>query len=110
MLLAAIPLSCMNPVPRNHFQGSVGGVPFTIDTRKQTALTNLEFVVMNMTTNSTNFSKLSIGSVTGVNDPVVIEKSYAGAAALTDAHTRLVKELGTTLGAAAGTAAKTAAK
>lgn len=108
MLLACC--GCMNPVPSNHFSGNVGGVPFVIDTKKQTALTNLEFVVMSVTTNSTNFSKLSIGSVTGLNDPVVIDKSYAGAAALVDANSRFVKELGTTFGAAAGTAAKTAAK
>jgi hypothetical protein len=70
------------PVPSNHFQGTIDGVPFQLDTKKQTKMKGFEFLVSRVSPIGTNFATLKIESIEGVNDPQVISKSYAGQAAV----------------------------
>ena len=107
-LIVCILAGCQSPVPSNHFQGTIGGVPFSFDTRKQTGATNIDFTVVSVSPTTTNFSRLHIGSIFGVNDPAVVDKSYAGAAALLDAQGRLVDKIAAGFGTVTGNAARAA--
>lgn len=80
--LAIVLAGCWSPVPSNHFQGMIGDVPFQLDTRKQTALEGLTFKTTHVTVTGSNIAELRIEKLTGANDPQVIDKSYAGQAAV----------------------------
>lgn len=87
LLFIGTGMSCLHgPVPSNHFRGTIGGVPFELDTKKQTSAKNIEFTVQSILGSVTNFSTLKIGEISGVNDPQVIDKSYAGQVALEKAR------------------------
>jgi hypothetical protein len=78
-LLAAALTGCRTPVPSNHISGSLGGVPFELENHKQTTMQGFLLSV----TTGTNTCSLSISNLVSTNDPQVIDKSYAGQAAVT---------------------------
>lgn len=108
-LLASLISGCTSPVPGNEFSGEIGGRPFKFRTRKQTVAKKLSLEVYGVSATATNFARLEIGELSSTNDPQVIDKSFAGQAAVIDAQSRFLEAAGKTIGAAAGTAAKTAA-
>lgn len=98
---------CGSPVPGNHISGALGGVPFDIKNPKQFNAKGFDLAL----DAGTNHFKLHFDEMTSQNDPQVIDKSYAGQAAVLDAQGRFMDKLGSTfgsfIGATGGTAAKT---
>lgn len=70
---------CKSPVPSTKFSGSIGGQPFQFEGHKQTVAKGLDLMMIT----GTNTFKLSIAELSSQNDPQVIDKSYAGQAAVT---------------------------
>lgn len=93
--LALAVTGCMNPVPGTRIKGQIGGVPFEVNSPKQTTMKGL----MIQHSAGTNHFVLNIAELSSTNDPQVIDKSYAGQAAV-------LKTIGDI---AADVAAKTAA-
>lgn len=75
-------VGCKTPVPSNHIKGSFGGVPFDIQNPQQFAATNMTLAV-NVGSNSLS---LHFDGLKSENDPVVIDKSFAGQIALEKAR------------------------
>jgi hypothetical protein len=84
------------PVPTTKFDASIAGQRFTWSNPKNTCLTNIR---MEVTTNGT--ARLSIGSLSSVNDPATVSNAYSGEA-------MLVHEMGTQLNQAVQTGATAA--
>lgn len=85
---------CMSPVPSNHFTATVGGEKFDFETRKQTAAEGLEYshTVMDAS-GKTNVFSLKVNKLSSTNDPQVIDRAYAGQAAVIDAQGRFLKSM-----------------
>lgn len=105
--LAALAAGCsiMNPVPQTKFRATIGGQQFSYSNPKQACATN---IVMSVSTNGT--ATMTIGAITSVNDPVVVDKSYAGAAMLVNAVGAQIQSNLNTAAQNAGTAAGAALK
>jgi len=102
--LAVIFAGCgLTPVPRTTFKASIGGQEFAYSNPKQAIASNIVFEVV-----STNGAKASmtIGSLSSVNDPAVVDKSYAGQAAVINALGTQFNNALQTGAALAGSAAK----
>jgi hypothetical protein len=68
----------LTPVPRTTFTATIGGQKFSYSNPKQATATN---IVCEISTNGT--ARMSIGAISSVNDPAVVDKSYAGQALVT---------------------------
>ncbi len=69
---------CKSPVPGNHISGSLGGVPFKIENPKQFSAKGFQLTL----DAGTNHFVLHFDEMSSQNDPQVIDKSYAGQAAV----------------------------
>jgi hypothetical protein len=78
LLAAALFCGCRNPVPGNRIKGSIMGQPFAIDNPKNTTMRNVTLTAHA----GTNSFELRIGEIASTNDPQVIDKAYAGQAAV----------------------------
>ena len=73
---------CAMPVPGTRIKGQIGGVPFEVHSPKQATLKGL----MIQHSAGTNHFVLNVAELSSTNDPQVIDKSYAGQAAVAKAH------------------------
>src|SRR5689334_17826762 len=100
--LALSLLGCINPVPRTTFRAVIGGQEFRYSNPKQATATNIVFKVVS--TNGTEAS-MSIGALTSINDPAIVDKSYAGQALVLKTTFDGANQLINTAAAVAGKAA-----
>ncbi len=70
------------PVPGTRIKGQIGGVPFEVNSPKQTTLKGL---LIQHHSGTNNFT-LNVAELSSTNDPQVIDKAYAGQAAVAKAH------------------------
>lgn len=105
-LLPLLLCGCMGArvVPSNEFSGMIGNQPFKFSARKQTTAKGIEI----LSEQGTNRFALRVQELSSTNDPQVIDKSYAGQAAVIDAQARFVEKVEAAIGKAAGAAANTA--
>jgi hypothetical protein len=75
--LIALIAGCSTPVPKTAVAFEMGGQKFNYVNPKQAVVSNLVFEVQG--TNGIVL-KASIGSISSVNDPAVVDKAYAGQA------------------------------
>lgn len=75
---ALIFTGCSTPVPGNHISGALGGVPFKIENPKQFSAKGFQLTL----DSGTNHFTLHFDEMSSQNDPQVIDKSYAGQAAV----------------------------
>jgi hypothetical protein len=66
-------------VPGNHIKGSIAGQPFEIQNPKNTLMEGVSLTHQS----GTNSFTLRIDKLSSTNDPQVIDKAYAGQAAVT---------------------------
>ena len=76
-ILALCLIGC-SAVPRTTFTATIGGQKFAYSNPKQAVASN---IVCEVTTNGV--ARMSIGSISSMNDPAVVDKSYAGQALVT---------------------------
>lgn len=67
----------LKPVPTTKISGEFNGHKWSYTNPKQACVTNLSIIV-----NTNGEAKFEIGSISSVNDPQVIDKAYAGQAAV----------------------------
>ena len=70
---------CVSKLPSTRISGLLGGAPFEMEYQKQTTIEGL-MVQHNTLSNGTFI--LNIQKLSSVNDPQVIDKAYAGQAAV----------------------------
>lgn len=83
LALCLLLTGCINPVPRNEISGTIAGAPFKIRSPKNVQMNGAELTIISATAYATNFAQLKIKSYGSTNDAQVIDKSYAGQAAVT---------------------------
>lgn len=78
LLTGCVLTGCKSPVPGAHIKGTLGGVPFDVQNPKQCKIVGFNLSLIS----GSNTFTLSISNLTSENDPQVIDKSYAGQAAV----------------------------
>ena len=96
----ALLAGCKSPVPGTHISGSIGGKPFEFNSPKQMAMEGFSLAH----TAGTNTFTLTINKMKSENDPAVIDKAFAGQAAVAQTYFNGINELASKLaeGAAKG--------